>query len=132
MQLSMGTRHCSMASNVIPPIAYASGDIRTISAEQTKQVEAKMTQIVSEHLEKTDASIEFHEGYPAMEATVGNRALLGILNKVNSDASLPHMQELDPLQRGAGIFLSLLNMTIRLPAWGRSEAMVIAKGGSSI
>jgi glutamate carboxypeptidase len=89
-------------SNVIPPIAYASGDIRTVSAEQTKQVEAKMTQIVSEHLDKTDASIDFQEGYPAMEATVGNRALFGILNKVNSDASLPHMQELDPLQRGAG------------------------------
>lgn len=89
-------------SNVIPPIAYASGDIRTISDEQTKQVEAKMIQIVSEHLAKTDASIEFQDGYPAMEATAGNRSLLGILNKVNSDASLPPMQELDPLQRGAG------------------------------
>jgi glutamate carboxypeptidase len=89
-------------SNVIPPIAYASGDIRTISDEQTKRVEAKMTQIVAEHLPKTDASIEFEDGYPAMPATPGNRALLGLLNQVNSDANLPHMLELDPLMRGAG------------------------------
>jgi glutamate carboxypeptidase len=89
-------------SNIIPPIAYASGDIRTISDEQTKRVEAKMTQIVMEHLPKTDGSIEFQDGYPAMPATPGNRALLGLLNKVNSDAKLPHMLELDPLLRGAG------------------------------
>jgi glutamate carboxypeptidase len=89
-------------SNVIPPIAYASGDIRTISDEQTQRVEAKMTQIVAEHLPKTEGSIEFQDGYPAMPATAGNRALLDLLNKVNSDANLPHMQELDPLQRGAG------------------------------
>jgi glutamate carboxypeptidase len=89
-------------SNVIPPIAYASGDIRTISDEQTMRVEAKMTQIVAEHLPKTDASIEFEDGYPAMPATPGNRALLGLLNQVNSDANLPHMFELDPLMRGAG------------------------------
>jgi glutamate carboxypeptidase len=89
-------------SNVIPPIAYASGDIRTISDEQTKRVEAKMTQIVAKHLPKTDASLEFEDGYPAMPATPGNRALLGLLNQVNSDANLPHMLELDPLMRGAG------------------------------
>lgn len=89
-------------SNVIPPIAYASGDIRTISDEQTKRVEDKMIHIVSEHLAKTDASIEFQEGYPAMAPTPGNRALLGILNNVNADAGFPHMQELDPLLRGAG------------------------------
>jgi glutamate carboxypeptidase len=89
-------------SNVIAPIAYASGDIRTVSDEQTKRVEAKMIQIVSEHLAQTDASIEFKEGYPAMAPTPGNRALLDILNKINHDAALPHMDELDPLQRGAG------------------------------
>jgi len=61
-----------------------------------------MTQIVSNHLAKTDASIEFQEGYPAMAPTAGNRALLDTLNRINNDANLPHMLELDPLQRGAG------------------------------
>jgi glutamate carboxypeptidase len=89
-------------SNVVAPIAYASGDIRTISSEQTARVEEKMKQIVSQHLPKTDASIDFQEGYPAMEPTAGNRALLNILNQVNADAGFPHMQELDASQRGAG------------------------------
>jgi glutamate carboxypeptidase len=48
-------------SNVIPPVAYASGDIRTISEDQTARVEAKMTQIVGEHLAKTYGAIEFPE-----------------------------------------------------------------------
>jgi glutamate carboxypeptidase len=89
-------------SNVIPPIAYASGDIRTISDEQTARVEAKMKQIVSEHLPKTDATIEFQEGYPPMAPTAGNRALLGLLNQLNSQAGFPHMEELDASERGAG------------------------------
>ena len=89
-------------SNVVAPIAYASGDIRTISDEQTARVEDKMKSIVSQHLPKTDATIEFQEGYPAMAPTPGNRALLGLLNQVNADAALPHMQELDASQRGAG------------------------------
>jgi glutamate carboxypeptidase len=89
-------------SNVIPPVAFASGDIRTISDEQTRRVEAAMALIVSQHLAKTDASIEFQDGYPAMAATPGNRALLGVLNEVNRDAAFPHMEELDATQRGAG------------------------------
>jgi len=89
-------------SNVIPPIAYASGDIRTISDEQTARVQSKMKQIVSQHLPKTDATIEFQEGYPAMAPTAGNRALLGLLNQVNRDGGFPHMEELDASQRGAG------------------------------
>jgi glutamate carboxypeptidase len=89
-------------SNVIPPVAYASGDIRTISDEQTARVETAMAHIVSQHLAKTDASIEFQDGYPAMAATPGNRVVLGILNQVNRDAGFPHMEELDATQRGAG------------------------------
>ncbi len=89
-------------ANVIPPVAFASGDIRTISDEQTQRVEAAMTRIVSQHLAKTGASIQFEDGYPAMAATPGNRAILGILNQVNKDAGFPHMEELDATERGAG------------------------------
>lgn len=89
-------------SNVIPPVAYASGDIRTVSDEQTERVEVKMKQIVSEHLAKTDATIDFQEGYPPMAPTAGNRGLLGLLNLVNADAGFPHMEELDASERGAG------------------------------
>ncbi len=102
LDASQASGHFSGKTNVIPPIAYASGDIRTISEEQTQRVEDKMKAIVQAHLPKTDASITFEEGYPPMPPTAGNRALLKLLNTVNRDAGFPRMQELDPLQRGAG------------------------------
>jgi glutamate carboxypeptidase len=88
--------------NVISPTAYASGDIRTISNEQTDSVEAKMKAIVAAHLPKTKATIEFGEGYPAMAPTEDSRALLRMLNGANKSLGFAEMPELDPMKRGAG------------------------------
>ena len=88
--------------NVIPPIALAQGDIRTLSQEQTERVRAKMQAIVARHLPQTQAEISFTDGYPAMAPTAESRALLAKLNGVNRDLGLPAMPELDPMQRGAG------------------------------
>ncbi|HEX3438241.1 MAG TPA: M20/M25/M40 family metallo-hydrolase [Pseudacidobacterium sp.] len=88
--------------NVIAPAAYASGDIRTISNEQTQHVEEKMKAIVAQHLPKTNANIEFGEGYPAMAPTEENRALLRMLNGANKSLGFAEMPELDPMKRGAG------------------------------
>jgi glutamate carboxypeptidase len=88
--------------NVVPPVAYASGDIRTISNEQTARIEKKMQEIVARHLPKTTANIIFGQGYPAMPPTAQNRALLGILNQANASLGFAAMPELDPMKRGAG------------------------------
>jgi glutamate carboxypeptidase len=88
--------------NVIPPVAYASGDIRTISNEQTEKVEKKMQAIVAQHLPKTGAEISFGEGYPAMAPTAASRALLRLLNQCNASLGFTQMPELDPMRRGAG------------------------------
>jgi glutamate carboxypeptidase len=88
--------------NVIPPTAYASGDIRTISNEQTERVEKKMQAIVAEHLAKTGAAISFGDGYPAMAPTAESRALLALLNQANASLGFAAMPELDPMRRGAG------------------------------
>jgi glutamate carboxypeptidase len=88
--------------NVIPPTAYASGDIRTISNEQTERVEKKMEAIVAQHLAKTGATITFGDGYPAMAPTPESRALLAILNQANASLGFAAMPELDPMRRGAG------------------------------
>ena len=88
--------------NVIAPAAYASGDIRTISNEQTDRVEKKMEAIVAEHLAKTGATITFGEGYPAMAPTEESRALLKMLNGANASLGFAAMPELDPMKRGAG------------------------------
>lgn len=90
-------------TNIIPQIAVAKGDFRTLSQDQTERVRAKMQAIVdSGHLPGTGASIAFDLGYPSMAPTAGNRALLGKLNGINKDLGLPEMPELDPLKRGAG------------------------------
>ena len=89
-------------SNVIPPTAYAAGDLRGISQEQVARAEAKMQEIVAQHLPKTGATLTFHESYPAMPPTAGNRSLLRMLNTVNQSLGVPQMPELDPMQRGAG------------------------------
>ena len=88
--------------NIVAPTAYASGDIRTISNEQTERVEQKMRAIVAQHLAKTGAAIDFGEGYPAMAPTEENRALLKLLNQANKELGFGEMPELDPMKRGAG------------------------------
>lgn len=90
-------------TNIIPPVAVAKGDFRTLSEEQTQRVRAKMQGIVEQgHLPGTGATIAFDMGYPSMAPTAGNRALLTKLNGVNRDLGLEEMAALDPLKRGAG------------------------------
>jgi glutamate carboxypeptidase len=106
-------------TNIIPPIAVAKGDFRTLSQEQTDRVMAKMKAIVeSGHLNGTSATIDFDQGYPAMAPTQGNRALLGKLNAVNADLGLVAMPELDPLKRGAGDIAFVANDTDGLVGLG--------------
>lgn len=97
-------------TNIIPPVAIAHGDMRTISDEQTERTHEKMKAIVAQHLPGTDATIEFGEGYPAMPPTDASRAVLKTLNEVNKTLGQPEMPELDPLKRGAGdiAFVSFL------------------------
>ncbi|WP_380877112.1 peptidase M20 [Sphingomonas sp. DBB INV C78] len=89
-------------TNIIPAVAIAMGDFRTLSDDQTARVRQKMEAIVSQHAPLTDAKITFDEGYPSMAPTAGNRAILASLNGVNRDLGLAEMPELDPLKRGAG------------------------------
>jgi len=89
-------------SNVIPPIAMANGDLRTLSNEQTEQVKAKMQAIVADHLPKTGATIVFEEGYPAMAETAGSHALVTLLSEVNRSLGVAPQEIMDPMLGGAG------------------------------
>jgi glutamate carboxypeptidase len=90
-------------TNIIPGIALARGDFRTLSPEQTSRVKAKMAAIVVDHAPLTDANLSFDLGaYPAMAPTDGNAKLLSQLNAINRDLGLAEMAALDPLKRGAG------------------------------
>jgi glutamate carboxypeptidase len=97
------TATASGKTNIIPEVAIARGDIRTLSPEQEARVRAKMDAIVARTSPGATAQISFDGGsYPAMAPTGGARALLGKLNAVNRDLGLPEMEALDPIKRGAG------------------------------
>ncbi len=90
-------------TNIIPGLALARGDFRTLSEEQSARVRAKMLDIVAASAPKTKATISFDPGsYPAMAPTEGNKALLADLNAVNRDLGLAEQPVLDPMKRGAG------------------------------
>lgn len=90
-------------TNIIPGIAIARGDFRTLSEDQSARVRQKMQAIVSASAPKTSAKVSFDPGgYPAMAPTEGNKALLAQLNVVNRDLGLDTQPPLDPLKRGAG------------------------------
>jgi glutamate carboxypeptidase len=89
-------------ANVIAAKAIATGDIRTLSNEQTERVESKMKAIVAQHLAKTDATIRFDEGYPAMASTPANHELYKHWNDASIALGLGPVQEAGPMTRGAG------------------------------
>ena len=89
-------------ANVIPPVALANGDIRTLNNEQTESTEVKMRAIVAAHLPKTDAKISFDEGYPAMAATAAGRELMRQWNEASVALGLGPVGEASALTRGAG------------------------------
>jgi glutamate carboxypeptidase len=89
-------------SNVVPPVAIAIGDMRTLDNDQTARVQAKMQAIVRDHLPRTGAVITFDDGYPAMAPTEAGHQLVRQLNEVNATLGLAPMNEMDPMLRGAG------------------------------
>ncbi len=97
------TATASGKTNIIPEIAIARGDMRTLSPEQEARVRAKMVDIVGRASPGATADIVFGtDGYPAMAPTDGNKALLAKLNVINRDLGLADMPTLDPVRRGAG------------------------------
>jgi glutamate carboxypeptidase len=89
-------------ANVIPPTAFATGDLRCVSDDQITRTKSKMEKIVAAHLPQTSATITFDEGYPAMAPTAAGHALVAQLNQVNATLGFPPMEEMDANARGAG------------------------------
>jgi glutamate carboxypeptidase len=88
-------------TNVVPPTAVVTGDIRTISDEQLERTREKMRAIVARPLPGTTSRITFLEGYPSMPPTDANRQLLGVLSEVSTALGMGAVEPFDPGQRGA-------------------------------
>lgn len=89
-------------TNVIPATATIVGDMRYLSYEQRDRAHAKMQAIVAQNLPGTSATIAFHDAYPPMSPTAGNRKLLEAYSQASADAGLGKVAALPPGLRGAG------------------------------
>jgi glutamate carboxypeptidase len=88
--------------NVIAKVAIANGDLRFISEQQKNMAEKKITDIVTQHLPGTTASVTFENGIPSMPPTPANEALLRQYSEVSEDLGQGVVHPLDPGSRGAG------------------------------
>lgn len=89
-------------TNITAQRTLIRGDLRTVSAEQLAEAQAKMKAIVANHLPRTSATITFSEGYPAMADSPANRTLLAQLDQASRDLGFPAITAYDPRSRGAG------------------------------
>ena len=88
-------------TNVVPPVAILTGDIRTLTDEQLERTREKMRAIVARPLPGTSSEIVFQDGYPSMPPTEGNYALLATFSQVSEDLGEGPVRAFDPGQRGA-------------------------------
>jgi glutamate carboxypeptidase len=88
-------------TNVVPPIAVVTGDIRTITDDQLQRTREKMSQIVARPLPGSSSEITFFDGYPSMPPTGANRDLLERFSAVSEALGMGPVQAFDPGRRGA-------------------------------
>ena len=87
--------------NVIPEKVVATGELRTLSAEQEASARERMQAIVRDHLPGTSAAITFTDGYPPLAPTEGNRRLLSLYDQASRDLGFGPVSAVDPAAAGA-------------------------------
>ena len=87
--------------NIVAPVAVATGDLRTISAEQLERSKERMSKIVAASLPHTSATLTFRDSGPPMPPTEGNRKLLAMYDAVSRDLGFGPVTAVDPRRAGA-------------------------------
>jgi glutamate carboxypeptidase len=87
--------------NIVAPVAVATGDLRTISAEQLERTKQRMQKIVAASLPGASATITFTDSGPPMPPTEGNGKLLAMYDSVSRDLGFGAVTAVDPRRAGA-------------------------------
>ena len=87
-------------TNIIPQRALVRGDLRTVSAAQLADAQARMQAVVKQNLPRTSAELKFDEGYPAMPPSPANYALLAQLDAASRDLGLRRDHRIRPARAG--------------------------------
>jgi glutamate carboxypeptidase len=88
-------------TNVVAEHAVVTGDLRTISNEQRERTKSTMREIVAASLPHTSSTIAFHDSYPPMAPTSGNRAMLAKLDSISRALNTGEVRASDPQRLGA-------------------------------
>ncbi|MHB0948273.1 MAG: M20/M25/M40 family metallo-hydrolase [Gemmatimonadaceae bacterium] len=89
--------------NIIPPVFWASGDLRFLRDAQLDSARAVMRDIVAHSLPEATSEITFDpDYYPAMPATPAGARLVAEFDAVNRALGYGPARAQDPLSRGAG------------------------------
>jgi glutamate carboxypeptidase len=89
-------------TNIIAPVATATGDLRFLTETQKEAARTKMRAIVAQNLPGTKAEITFADGLPGMAPTPGNQRLAALVDQASRDLNLGPVAAGDPGSRGAG------------------------------
>lgn len=89
-------------TNIIPPVLFATGDLRYLTEQQQDSAREHMRAIVARSLPGTSAAITFTDGYPAMPVTPAGERLLAIYDATSRALGFPAVGTTPPEQRGAG------------------------------
>jgi glutamate carboxypeptidase len=88
-------------NNIIAQTTRVTGDIRALTPRQLVLAQKSMVKIANENLAETSAELVFHEGYPPMALTSGNKDLLALYNRVSLDLGFGEVTAVDPRKAGA-------------------------------
>lgn len=88
-------------ANVVAQTARLRGDLRCLSPAQQDRAVATMRRIVAASLPGTRATISFHEGYPPVAPTAGNKRLLGLYDQASRDLGYGPVEAVKPRNAGA-------------------------------
>ncbi len=90
-------------TNIIPPVFWASGDLRFVRDAQLDSARKVMRDIVAHPLPEASSEITFDpDYYPAMPATPAGARLVAEFDAVNRALGYGPARAQDPLSRGAG------------------------------
>lgn len=95
------TSTASGKDNIVAPTVTVAGDLRFLYDSQLVHAQARMREIVANHLPGTSATLSFADPYPAMSPSPRNLALLATLDSVSRALGYGPVEALDPARRGA-------------------------------
>jgi glutamate carboxypeptidase len=98
---SAGQGSASGKDNIVPAHMEVTGDLRTLWPEQLARAQRVMREVVTHPLPHTRSEITFHDGYPPMAPTAGNRRLLALYDRVSRDLGFGPVVAVDPSRAGA-------------------------------